>query len=278
MKIALFPNLEKTGAENLTAEICEILHKNGDELYIHRSLDGRFNFTNPCQHHFELADTCDVIVTVGGDGTILHAAKHAAAFGKPILGINLGRVGYLAGLEPENINQIPSVLAGNSITEERSMLKVEVNGKALPYLALNEGVLKGELTKTIDFTVDVNGSGNFPHRGDGIIISTPTGSTAYSMAAGGPIVDPTLNCMLFTPICPFSLYDRTTIYGGNTKLDIRIKSDSRVYLTIDGNAPIEISNKDTVSFSVAEKGVKLIRSGTKNFYEVVSTKLITGQR
>ncbi len=276
MKVALIPNLDKVGAEKCTAEIIKILKNSGDEVFVHENLRDKFSGAETLSHHYELAARSDVIITVGGDGTILHAAKHAAAFDVPILGINMGRLGYLAGLEAQDIEKIPEVIRGSGQTEERKMLSCSVNGNPLPYVALNDGIIACRDIRAIDFTVDINGSGAYPHRADGIIIATPTGSTAYSLSAGGPIVDPTLNCMIFTPICPMSLYDRAVIYSGGTEISVRIKDrdHGKFVLTLDGNKPIEIDENDVVSFSVAKRSIRLIRMGKTSFYDVVSKKLI----
>ena len=280
MKIALLPNVEKEGALDCAQNINRILREAGHSVYIHKKQAGYFDNVNLCEHHFELAEFCDVFVTVGGDGTIIHAAKHAAAFNKPILGVNMGRVGYLAGIEKEDIEHIPGIIAGNCLSEERRMLKVEVNGKPLPYLALNEGVISGELTKIMDFVVSVDGEGKYEHRCDALIVATPTGSTAYSLAAGGPIVDPKLNCMIFTPVCPFSLYDRSVIYGEGTSLEIRLRCDyhGKVYLTVDGNAPVQLKDTDVIRFSIAERRVKLLKYDRKSFYDVVNRKLVNNNK
>jgi NAD+ kinase len=276
MKVAVIPNLDKDGAQKCTADVIKILNNTGDEAYIHESLSELFPTAKTVSHHYGLADACDVIVTIGGDGTILHAAKHAAAFNKPILGINMGRVGYLAGIEPNKIDLLPEVIRGSGAIEERKMLACSVNGEPMPYLALNDGAISGQLNKAYDYTVDINGSGNYLHRADGIIISTPTGSTAYSLAAGGPIVDPTLNCMIFTPVCPLQLSDRSVIYGGDNEITIKLKDrdHGKFWLTLDGNKPIEIDENDVVSFSVAKQSIKLIKMGKMSFYDVVSRKLI----
>ncbi len=276
MKVALIPNLDKVGAEKCTAQIIDVLRKSGDEVFVHENLADEFPGVQTLSHHYELAAKSDVIITVGGDGTILHAAKHAAAFDVPILGINMGRLGYLAGLEPDSIEKIPEVIRGSGQVEERKMLSCSVNGNPLPYFALNDGIISCRDTRAIDFTVDINGGGAYPHRADGIIVATPTGSTAYSLSAGGPIVDPTLNCMIFTPICPMSLYDRAVIYSGNTEISVRIRDrdHGKFMLTIDGNKPIDIDENDVVSFSVAKRSIRLIRMGKTSFYDVVSRKLI----
>lgn len=275
MKIAIIPNTDKEGVTLLSQNIINILKKNDSDIFVHKKHLELFPDAKPCEHHFELAKECDYIIAVGGDGTILHAAKHAAAFNKPILGVNMGRLGYLAALESKEIELIPSMLEGKCKLEERKMLKIAINGKELPFSALNDAVFSGETAKLVDFIVEINGK-EYSHRADGLIVSTPTGSTAYSLSAGGPVVDPTLSCMVFTPVCPFSLYDRSVIYGGNTKLRIKIKEGSRskTYLSVDGNTPMQITEKDYVDVEIAEKAVKLIKQIGIDFTEVLSNKLL----
>ena len=188
MRIAILPNLKKDGAEDISRKIISLLKEKAYETAVHKSIAEIFPEAQSEADHDQLAKNCDIIITVGGDGTIIHAAKHAVKYNIPILGVNLGRVGYLAGIEPEDLHLIPEVIEGNNVEEYRMLLSVKTNGKE--YFALNEGVISGELSRILDYEISVNNTKGYLYRADGLIVATPTGSTAYSLSAGGPVVDP----------------------------------------------------------------------------------------
>lgn len=277
MKIALLPNLQKKGADKCSRHIIEILNSNGDTVFIHRAHEKYFSGVTVLDHHSALSQECDAFIAVGGDGTIIHAAKHAAEFGKPTLGVNMGRLGYMAGIEKDQLSELPAVLAGECVVEKRMMIKVTVNGSPTIHLALNDAVISGELSKILDYNVSVNGSREYPFRADGVILATSTGSTAYSLSAGGPVVDPQLKCMIFTPICPHSLFNRSIIYGEDTLLSVRVTPNyiGRVYLTVDGEEPIVLKNNDVIELSKSDSYVSLMKYDNQSFYDVVNKKLIS---
>ena len=277
MKIALLPNLLKDGAEKVCREIIDILNAEKIPVSVHKSLKGVFTAVNFESDHDTLAKNADVIITVGGDGTIIHAAKHAIKYDVPILGVNLGRVGYLAGIEPYELNGLTKLLNGSCTEELRMLLSVEINGNE--YFALNEGVISGELSKILDYEISVNETKGYLYRADGLIVATPTGSTAYSLSAGGPVVDPDMKCITFTPICPHSLFNRSVVCGGKSKVSVKIlPSDSgKILLTLDGDTRIDLKANDKLTFSVSEKSVKLLRCGEASFFDILNKKMISGK-
>lgn len=254
-------------------EILNILQDAGYEVCVHRSHGDVLKPGTVLHDHRLLAETCDVFVAVGGDGTIIHAAKHAAVFDRPVLGVNMGRVGYMAGLERDQLSLLPQVLGGKAKIEKRRMLRVSVSGRE--YFALNDAVLSGELSKILDFQVLLNGE-KYLYRADGLILATPTGSTAYSLSAGGPVVDPSLDCMIFTPICPHSLFNRSVIYGSGTKISLKAKPAhiGRVFLTVDGEEPISLAETDTVDIMVSDRYVRLMKEKENSFFDAVNKKLL----
>ena len=219
-----------------------------------------------------LYDKADVVIAIGGDGTIIRCVQIAATLDKPILGINAGRIGYLASLEPDNLDDLVKLRDGNYTVEQRMILKVEYNG--IPYYALNDFVIsRGSRSKLIDLNVDINGH-NVSYRADGIIISTPTGSTAYSLAAGGPVLEPEINNIVISPICPQSLCSRSLVLDGNSKINVTcVNNNSESYMSVDGREPVLIDPQKQISISCAEYCAKIINITNLSFYDVLSKKL-----
>ena len=221
---------------------------------------------------------CDIVIAVGGDGTIIHCARHAAAAEKPILGINIGRLGFVAGLETDELDELKNLADGNYTIEDRMMLevKLENNGIQETHYALNDAVLaRGALSRILDLKVNFNDKNVCDYRADGLIIATPTGSTAYSLSAGGPVIDPSISCILLSPICPHSLLTRSVVFGPDARLSVLASSsyDSEMFLTIDGDTSIQITDKQKIEFCRSKQTVRIIKLKDNNFYEVVNEKL-----
>ena len=216
----------------------------------------------------------DLAVVLGGDGSIMRAADAFAPKGVPILGINLGRVGYMTELEKDEIELLREYLAGRYTVEERMMLEVECGGEK--GLALNDAVISnGAISKMTSLTLycgDMKVSG---YHADGLIIATPTGSTAYSMSAGGPIIDPSVGCLLVTPVCSQSLTSRPVVFSGDTVL--RVVNESRgkvnVYLTLDGARNLSVPDGGEVRIRRSEISASLVRIKNDGFYGRLAKKL-----
>lgn len=280
MKVALIPNLSKKDAEQHTDHIIEALQQYGAEVLIHQPESEFFStFSLTVYEDFtKMIQDCAVIVAIGGDGTIIHAAKFGAQFDKPVLGINLGRMGFVAGLEKNELNVLERLVRGDYKIEERMMLAITYpeNGELITKHVLNEAVLsRGALSKIVDFTVSSESSVIGEYRADGLIVATPTGSTAYSLSAGGPVIDPAMDCILLTPVCPHSLFSRTVVFGGNAQLAIEGCSqyDSDVFLTLDGEDSIQIFEGERVWFRRSEQKARMIRLKQNSFLEVVKEKI-----
>ena len=221
---------------------------------------------------------CDLAVAVGGDGTIVHVAKAAAAVGCPVLGINGGHLGFLAGLEADELDALPALLSGEYTVDQRALLQVTVHteeGDVTRY-AMNEAVIsRGGLSRLVDVMVLADGAEVLSCRGDGVIIATPTGSTAYSLSAGGPVVDPSVDCVLLTPVCPHSLDSRPRIWPANVTLTAEaVAADGApVYVTVDGEENIPLGPHHTVTIRRAEVAVRLVQLRRNSFYERLRRKL-----
>lgn len=224
----------------------------------------------------ELYTSSEVIVVLGGDGTILHAAKKAALSGVPVLGINIGTLGFMAGLEVDELDKLEFLTQGRFNIDERMMLQIVFDSRpGTVYYALNEAAIaRGTLSKIIDIDICCDSRKIGTYRADGIIVSTPTGSTAYSLSAGGPIVDPVLECMEMTPICPHSFVSRSVMFSPTSKIGLKIQDldNKDAFLTIDGLNSIELEADERVTITKATQKAKIIRLKDLSFYEVLYNK------
>ena len=221
----------------------------------------------------------DVIVTIGGDGTIIKTAKVAAEYGKPIIGVNAGRKGYLATIEADNVKELKKLDKGNYRIENRMFINAVITkGESTQSLdCLNEIVImRGLPSGMSDFNLTICGE-KLTYRGDGIIFATPTGSTAYSMAAGGPIVDPSVNCVIITPVCPHSLIAKPMVLHAENKINIHIeKNEGNMILTSDGKDNILFDGKTdaNIIISKSDKTVSFIKLNNLSFYKNLASKMV----
>ena len=224
-------------------------------------------------------DNIDLVVVVGGDGTVLEAARRAAPKEIPILGINKGRLGYMTSLEVDELDLIEKVMRGEYYFDVRSMLDIELrhNGKPL-YVscALNDAVVSnGSIAKIVDMQLKADDKLGGNYRADGLIVSTPSGSTAYSMAAGGPVMSPNVNAICVTPICSHSFRDRPVVFSDESVIEIYniCEREPYLYLSIDGRINIRIMRNQSVRITKSQKTAKLIRIKDNNFYAELYSKL-----
>lgn len=221
---------------------------------------------------------CDIAVTVGGDGTIIHNAKYAALYGKPLLGINLGRVGFVANIEPDEMDELKKLITGEYRIQKRMLLEItiEKDGETRQFTAMNEAVIhRDSLSNMVDIAVELDGERIISYRADGMMFSTPTGSTAYSFSAGGPIIEPDMRCILLTPVCPQALSPRQVVFGEDSVLSARVHpmSTLKCYMTVDGQNYIPISSDDVITVKKSPKELQLIILKEKNFYTLLNEKL-----
>lgn len=279
MKIALIPNADKPRALLCAQEIAELLTDSGAVVLLPQSIAD--SVTSEGAEYYatydELFSHCDCAVTVGGDGTIIHSARHSALSGKPVIGVNLGTLGYVAELEPTEIEALRCLVTGDYITRERMLLDVCVirsDGTKQSYLAVNDAVIsRGSLSRIIDLDVFTEGEKICNYRADGLLFSTPTGSTAYALSAGGPVIDPYLSLIEVTPVCPHSLTARTVIFSDETVLSVNCNSPDSSFLTVDGQVSVELTNSDTVQISKSNHKLRMIKLKDKNFYKIAGEKL-----
>ncbi|MEQ2455093.1 NAD(+)/NADH kinase [Flavonifractor hominis] len=223
--------------------------------------------------------SADLLVCFGGDGTILHAAKDANAHKVPILGVNLGSVGFMAELEQSELSMLSKLAAGKYTVESRMMLDVTVrrDGKSVYNdIALNDAALtKGAVARVVDLEVCADKVLITRFSADGVVISTPTGSTAYSMSAGGPIVEPTAENIIVTPICPHALSARSFVLGHERTVSVKMGRMARktAYLSVDGGKAFRLNGGDLVELRISKSRTRLVRVTGRTFYEILNQKL-----
>ena len=225
-------------------------------------------------------DRPDLLVALGGDGTMLRCAEKAAALDVPMLGINLGTVGFLAEMEPEGLTAaLDRLLRGDYSEERRAMLSVCYRESR--FLALNDAVIsRGAYPRLIRVQARLDDAWAGDYRADGLVVATPTGSTGYSLSAGGPIIAPGVDCMLITPICPHSLQHRPQVVPGNASVTLTLQADEPIVasLQVDGQHCAHLREGDTVTIARAKEEVRLIRMRETGFFDLVHQKLIEWSR
>ncbi|HSC35070.1 MAG TPA: NAD(+)/NADH kinase [Thermodesulfobacteriota bacterium] len=232
----------------------------------------------------EIPELVDIILVFGGDGTFLRVARLACEHGTPILGINLGGLGFLTEITVEEIYpMMKRILSGDYEIEDRQMLRTTVRrGRtgAKHYEVLNDVVINKEaVARIIDLEIYIEGSHVTTYKADGIILSTPTGSTAYSLSAGGPIVHPALPVTIITPICPHTLTNRPLVVSNEMKVEIKITTqEPDTYLTLDGQIGIRLKTGDVIEVRKSDTVVKLIKSPFRDYFTILKTKLMWGER
>ena len=276
MKIALIVNEDKKRAFEVASQAAALLTSAGAEIYTSGNcrIDGAI-CAGTAQ---EVIRDTDITVTVGGDGTIIHNAKFAALYKKPLLGINLGRIGFVANIEPDELSELSKLLTGDYRIQSRMLLEITVDkdGAQSRYTAVNEVVLhRDTLANLIDISVELGEERMISYRADGMLFSTPTGSTAYSFSAGGPVIEPDMRCILLNPICPHALSTRPVVFGEDSVLRARVwpSSTFKCYMTVDGQYHIPISSDDTVTVKKSPLELSLVILKEKNFYKLLSEKL-----
>lgn len=281
MTVLIYPNLNKDGALDCTLNVCALLNGLGVDVRMFSKFAKRIpldyvRFVPSC----ESVSECDIVISVGGDGTILECARLCAENDKELLGINCGRLGFMATLEKEDISLLSRLVRGEYTVEKRMVLDAVVkraNGETTVYNALNDVVVyHGILGKIYDFKVIANGTVVSSLRADGIIFSTPTGASAYSLSAGGPLIEPSFDCIEFTQICPHSLFARSMIFSSDKVLEVKYDagSETHVCLSIDGADPIVLDHTDQLFIRRSDMRVKLVDILGNSYFNAIGSKLM----
>ena len=232
----------------------------------------------------ELASRADLIIAIGGDGTMLYAAALAREQAVPLLGINRGRLGFLADVTPDEMLQsLDQVLAGKYLRESRLLLNASIiarDGSAKKAVALNDVVLqRRETGRMVDFETRIAGRYVNTHSGDGLIVSTPTGSTAYALSCGGPIIDPGLDAVVVVPVCPHTLSDRPVVIPARHRIEVKLlpSSAARAEVTVDGRMLGDLNAEDSLVIGESDCRITLIHPPGYDYFEILRSKLHWGR-
>jgi len=297
-RIGIIAKKNKPEAVSIARSLVEWLQPKKIEVYIEEEM-GRLLFTSgpslraglPLSDAYinsversDIPDHVEMVIVLGGDGTLLSVARLVEDHEVPILGVNLGGLGFLTEITLEELYRVlERVIQGDFITDERVVLNAAVirrGERMAEFTVLNDAVIdKGALSRIIDLETTINGQYLTTFKSDGLIISTPTGSTAYNLSAGGPIVYPSLHCIIVTPICPHTLTNRQIVIPDDVKIrSILQTKQQEVILTLDGQQGFSLEFEDVVEVRKAEGRILLIKSPYRHYFEVLREKLKWGER
>ena len=283
-KIAIFPNSEYDREYSYTGQAVRVLSENGILSILSSSAKPFFKEEHLSVQFFDEADTmmdaCDAILVLGGDGTMIDYSVRAAEKNKPAIGINLGHLGFLMALERTEISGLSALAEDNFTVESRMLLDAQIilNGEVFhSQRILNDIVVaSGARSKIAEFSLSCTPGGKLDYRADGIIVATPTGSTAYSFSAGGPVIDPTASIFSVMPICPHSLLSRAILLSPETALTVSGSTRDHltdIHVTMDGKNARLIPKEAEIHIKKSEYTAKIIKIGSTRFYDILETKL-----
>jgi len=275
-KISLIANLAKKKVPSTLGEIVSSLEQKDRQILLSSEVATRLGRKDLEASEEKIRSESDILLSLGGDGTLLKSAHTLEGTKVPILGINLGGLGFLTEISYKRFREVlPSLLAGKYYIEKRTMLKIKtsVPGKE-PFAALNELVISaGESPRIIKLKTSIDGNYLTTFASDGLIIATPTGSTAHSLSAGGPIIHPSLDCLCLVPICPHTISNRPLLIPQKSQIKVRVDSQHPVYYTIDGQTGGKLKQGEEVSVTSAPTQTHLIRIEKRSFYSLLRKKL-----
>ena len=283
-RVGIVSKPKKTEVREIVPALLEWLRERSIEAFIDKETGAIMEMKERCLTRNEMPSKVDLLIVLRGDGTLLATARALNRKPVPILAVNLGGLGFLTEITREElIPTLETVVAGTHQTDRR----VQIEGELIradeiltPFLALNDVVLnKGAIARILDFEVRVNGEKVSTYKSDGLIVSTPTGSTAYSLAAGGPIVTPSVEAFLVTPICAHTLTHRPLVLPNTVKIEVTVKSlREAAYLTVDGQVGIAANSEDVVRMRKADSYVELVRPPATPYFQILQKKLKWGER
>ncbi|MDH5191715.1 MAG: NAD(+) kinase [Gammaproteobacteria bacterium] len=280
-KIGLIGKFGDPGVEETLDILSNYLEKKGLSVVLDEHTAGMLKDNHlPTGSRDDIGKNCDLAIVIGGDGTLLNAARSLAKFEVALLGINLGRLGFLVDISPDNmINTLDAILKGDYQEEHRTLLNCEIiceGGMKTTEVAFNDVVVhKWNVARMIEVEVYIDGLYVNTQRSDGLIISTPTGSTAYALSGGGPILHPSLDSMVIVPICPHTMSYRPLVVGGCSKIEVVISHNNQddAQVTCDGQLNQNLVNGDRIIISCMEKRIHLIHPKSHDYYEILRAKL-----
>jgi NAD+ kinase len=282
--VALWGRLGERSVTEPALQLLAHLRQRGIAVLVSLESDPKRALTGATHvEEHEIAERADLVVAIGGDGTLLHAGRHVAAHDVPLVGINRGRLGFLTDVSPEHMRDtLDAILEGNFLAERRLMLAAAAGAPAATgaLFALNDIVLqKGDTGRLLDFTTEVDGVYVNTHRGDGLIVATPTGSTAYALSCSGPIIQPNVDALVMVPICPHTLSDRPLVLPSSSEIRVTLDNagGSDAHVVCDGESLLRMTAGDVLTVSLAKQSVTLLHPREYNYYELLRSKLNWGR-
>ncbi len=276
--VALWGRFDEPNVAEPALQVLAHLRGRGVEVLASSQADGRGHLAGtPRIDEAEIAARVNLVVAIGGDGTLLHAARHVARGGVPLVGINRGRLGFLTDISPElMLDAIDAILAGDYLEERRVLLNARIGRQGESMVALNDVVLqKGKTGRMLDFVTTVDGSYVNTHRGDGLIVATPTGSTAYALSCGGPIIQPNVAALVMVPICPHTLSDRPLVLPSSSTIEVRVETEG-AHIVCDGEELGRIGD-EPLHIMLASETVTLLHPRDYNYFDLLRSKLNWGR-
>ena len=283
MKVGIVGKIENGEVVDLTKTLVEKFSSLGVEVCLESKLAGLAGYKN-CTELENIHKNSDVVIVLGGDGTLLGVSRILSGSDIPIVGINMGNLGFLTEVTREEALDLVDIIANGSYeVENREMISAKVirgNKQYCNYDVLNDVVIsRGIVSRVVDLALEINDKQISTFKADGIILATPTGSTAYSLSAGGPIVFPALPLMIITPICPHTFTNRPLVVSNKRIIRVRSLSDTtEIHLTLDGQISFDLMAGDVVEVTKSKKSVKFIRSPFRDYFSILKTKLMWGER
>lgn len=281
-KVILTPNPYRDRNFQTVRDAMRILIQSGVEVKICLPFEVDRSYDLPQDLRFSRLDrelpTASMVICFGGDGTILHMAKAATRAGVPVLGVNIGTMGFMAELEASELQELSRIASGDFVIDERMMLDVTVHRDRdiiFHDICLNDAAItKGAIARIVHLKVDCDGIQALECGGDGVIVATPTGSTAYSLSAGGPIVEPEANNILITPVCAHDVASRSIVVSQKRVVTVGLTRNARrnAFLSVDGGKATKINMGDVITIQKSKLSTKLVRLKSRSFFDVVNMK------
>ncbi len=280
--IGIVPNHDKEVAMNMVSDLAAFIKEKECRPAVTYKIAEETGLKDIGVTKYEMYSKSDFIIVLGGDGTLLDTGRKAAKYGTPLLGLNMGTMGFLASADGEEAHEtIEKVLNGEYKMEKRLMLEAEIVSEIdnpKQYKAVNDVcITRGVFTRITEYSIYVNDEYLATFRADGIIISTPTGSTAYNLSAGGPVLKPDIECMVITPICAHSLHSRSIVVSANDviRIEASFGTNGDIIMSMDGQTSVILNNGDTINVRKSDSSINIIKTNKRSFYEILRKKLIS---
>lgn len=277
--LGIILNNQKKDAYPVLEKVIAYLEKKGVQYYIEESVEPDSKVK--VKDYQEIKEKADYIIIIGGDGTFLHTVRYFFGSGLPLLGINIGHLGFLTEIETGEIEySLDQLLAGNYSIEKRLVLEARIENKGQTVYrqqALNDFVIhRGSSSRMVSVEMYINDEIVSTYRADGLIVSTPTGSTAYSLSAGGPIVNPQIRAIIVTPICPHSLFIKPMVISDQERIKIKVKGEQSVSFAADGASDYQVGSSDEIFIEAAKEELSIVKLPDRTFYSILHKKLKVG--